>query len=154
GVTVMNRYVAMFLLSAAPMLSQTNRGAITGTVSDATQSVIPGANITITNIGTNEVRKLTSSLAGAYSALDLDPVLYRVEVEAKGFKRSIIENVKVDTNSTTTVNVTLQTGTVDTHVTISAEVAMLNLGSGTTGNTVTSRELQDVPLVNRSVLDL
>ena len=43
---------------------------------------------------------------------------------------------------------------MDTQVTVSAEVAMLNVDSGTTSNTVTERQIQDVPLVNRSVLDL
>jgi hypothetical protein len=150
----MNRYVATFLLTAVSLFAQTNRGAITGTISDATQSVVPGASITITNLGTNEVRKLTSSQTGAYAAPDLEPVLYRVEVELKGFKKSIVEDVKVDTNSTSTVNVMLQAGTVDTHVTVSADVALLNVDSGTTSSTITSRELQDVPLLNRSVLDL
>jgi Carboxypeptidase regulatory-like domain len=150
----MNRLVAIALLSAFSVFAQTNRGAITGTITDQSQSVVPGATITITNIGTNEVRRLTSGGSGAYSALDLDPVTYTVSVEMKGFKKSVIENVKVDTASTTTVNVTLQAGTVDTQVTVSAEVAMLNVDSGTTSNTITSRELQDVPLVNRSVLDL
>jgi hypothetical protein len=150
----MYRLVAIALVSAFSVFAQTNRGAITGTISDQTQSVVPGATITITNIGTNEVRKLTSGGTGAYSALDLDPVTYKLQVEMKGFKKSVVENVKVDTASTTTVNVVLQTGAVETQVTVSAEAAMLNVDSGTTGNTVTSRELQDVPLVNRSVLDL
>lgn len=150
----MNRLVAIALLSAFSLHAQTNRGAITGTVTDQSQSVVPGANITITNIGTNEVRKLTSGAAGTFSVPDLDPVTYTVEVELKGFKKSVVENVKVDTASTATVNVILQTGAVDTQVTVSAEVAMLNLDSGTTSSTVTAREIQDVPLVNRSVLDL
>jgi hypothetical protein len=150
----MNRLVAVALLSALAVFAQTNRGTITGTVTDQSQSVVPGANITITNTRTNEVRKLTSSQTGAYSAVDLDPVTYRVEVEMKGFKRSIVEDVKVDTASTSTVNVVLQAGTVDTQVTVAAEVAMLNVDSGTTSSTVTEREIQDVPLLNRSVLDL
>jgi len=150
----MNRLVASALLCAVTAFAQTNRGAITGTVTDQSQSVVPGANITITNTRTNDVRRLTSGQSGAYSAADLDPVTYRVEVEMKGFKRSVIEDVKVDTASTSTVNVTLQAGTVDTQVTVTAESAMLNVDSGTTGSTVTEREIQDVPLLNRSVLDL
>jgi hypothetical protein len=150
----MNRLVAAALLSAFSVLAQTNRGAITGTVSDQSQSLVPGATITITNLGTNEVRKLTSSGTGAYSALDLDPVTYRVQVEMNGFKKSVVDNVKVDTGGTTTVNVTLQAGAVDTQVTVSADAAMINVEGGTTSHTITSRELQDVPLVNRSVLDL
>jgi hypothetical protein len=150
----MNRLVACALLSAYSLLAQTNRGAISGTVTDQTASVVPGANITITNLGTNEIRKLTTGPAGTFTAPDLDPVLYKVEVGMKGFKKSVMENVKVDTASTTAVNVVLQAGNVDTQVTVAAESAMLNVESGTTGSTVTSRELQDVPLVNRSVLDL
>src|SRR5215471_2534832 len=150
----MNRLVAIALLSAFSVFAQTNRGAITGTITDQSQSVVPGATITITNVGTNEVRRLTSGSSGAYTALDLDPVTYRVEVEMRGFKKSVVDNVKVDTAGTTTVNVTLQTGAVDTQVTVAAESAMINVDSGATSNTITSRELQDVPLVNRSVLDL
>jgi hypothetical protein len=150
----MNRLVAVALLSALSVFAQTNRGAITGTITDQSQSVVPGATITITNVGTNEVRRLTSGSSGAYTALDLDPVTYRVDVEMKGFKKSVVENVKVDTGTTTTVNVTLQAGAVDTQVTVAAEVAMINVDNGTTSNTITARELQDVPLVNRSVLDL
>jgi hypothetical protein len=150
----MSRLVACALLSAFSVLAQTNRGAISGTVTDQSASVVPGANITITNLGTNEIRRLTSGSAGSFSAPDLDPVLYKLQVEMKGFKKSVVENVKVDTASTTAVNVVLQAGAVDTQVTVAAESAMLNVESGTTGCTVTSRELQDVPLVNRSVLDL
>ena len=74
--------------------------------------------MTITNDGTNEVRKLTTSQSGTYSAVDLEPVTYYVEVGFGGFKKSVVENVKVDTASTTTVNVTLQAGSVDTTVTV------------------------------------
>src|ERR1022692_4676270 len=150
----MNRYVAMLALSAVSLCAQTNRGAISGTVSDQTQAVVPGATVTITNAGTNEVRKLTTSQSGAYSASDLEPVVYRVEVEAAGFSKTVVEDVKVDTSTIATVNVTLKAGSVDTEVTVSAESAMVNTESGTTSGTITERQIQDVPLANRSVLDL
>jgi Carboxypeptidase regulatory-like domain len=100
------------------------------------------------------VRKVTTSQLGSYSAVDLEPVTYRVEIEFAGFKKSVVENVKVDTASTTTVNVTLQAGAVDTSVTVTSEAPAVNVESGTTGSTITERQIQDVPLVNRSVLDL
>ena len=53
--------VAITLFTAFCLFGQTNRGAITGTITDQSGSVIPGANIVITNLGTNEVRKLTSA---------------------------------------------------------------------------------------------
>src|SRR5689334_19016043 len=110
----MNRLVAIALLSALSVFAQTNRGSISGTVSDQTSAVIPGAAITVTNLGTNEVRKVTASDAGAYSVPNLEPVAYKLEVEAKGFKKQVVQDVKVDTSTNTTVNVTLQAGSVDT----------------------------------------
>jgi hypothetical protein len=71
--TTMNRLVAIALLSAFSAFAQTNRGAITGTITDQSPSGVPGATITITNLGTNEVRKTTSRQTGPYSARDLDP---------------------------------------------------------------------------------
>ena len=149
----MRFWVALLLLSASAM-AQTNRGSISGTVFDPTSSVIAGAHVTITNTGTNEAHKLTTSESGTYSLPNLDPVTYRVEVEAPGFKKKVVDNVKVDTASNATVNVTMETGSVDTSVTVSADAGLVNTESGTTSSTITEREIRDVPLVNRSVLDL
>lgn len=150
----MNRFVATFLLTTFALCAQTNRGSIAGTVMDQTKAVIAGAKVTITNMGTNEVRRLTTSENGSYSAVDLEPVVYSIEVEAAGFKKAVVENVKVDTASTAPVTVVLEPGSIDTKITVTAEVAMVNTESGTTSQTITEREIQDVPLLNRSVLDL
>jgi hypothetical protein len=150
----MNRLVAIFLLSAIALFAQTNRGGISGVVTDQTQSVIPGATVTITNLGTNEVRKVKTSGEGTFSAPDLEPVTYRVEVESQGFRKAVVENVKVDTASDSSVNVTLTAGSIDTKVTVTADVALVNTETGAASNTITERQIQDVPLLNRSVLDL
>jgi hypothetical protein len=150
----MNRLVAIALVSAISLFAQTNRGSISGTVTDQTSAVIPGASVTVTNVGTNEVRKVTASEAGVYSVPNLEPVTYRVEVEAKGFRKQVVNEVKVDTAANTTLNVTLQAGSVDTSVTVTAESTSIDTQSGTSSNTVNERQIQDIPLLNRSVLDL
>ncbi len=150
----MTRLVAVALLSAFSLFSQTNRGSLSGTVSDQSHGVIAGAQVTVTNQGTNEVRKVTTTQEGTYTVPNLEPVEYRVEVESPGFKKEVITGAKVDTATNTTVNVMLQAGSVDTQVTVSAEATTVNTDSGGLSNTVTEREIQDVPLVNRSVLDL
>jgi hypothetical protein len=150
----MNRLVAIFLLVGSALLAQTNRGGIAGTVTDSSKAVVAGATVTITNLGTNETRKVSTSESGTYSATNLDPVTYRVEVESAGFKKESVNGVKVDTSSVATVNVSLTPGSVDTQVTVSADATMVDTQSGTASSTVTERQIQDVPLVNRSVLDL
>ena len=149
--------VALLVMSvcAGYAIPQTNRGGISGTVTDSSGAVIPGATVTITNRGTNQSVKLTTSEAGSYSASSLEPVVYTVTVEAPGFKKAVIESVKVDTAVTSTLDVKLEAGAVEHQVTITAtETPLLNKETGTTAQTITERQLQDVPLNNRSVLDL
>src|SRR4030095_9871644 len=85
------------MVCAAFVLAQTNRGGISGTIFDKTGAVIPGASVTITNVGTNRSEKFTTSSEGASTAPSLEPVVYRITVEAPGFKKSVVETVKVDT---------------------------------------------------------
>lgn len=134
--------------------AQTNRGGISGTVFDKTGAVISGAAVTVTNIGTNQSQRLKTSSDGVFAATSLEPVLYRITVEATGFKKTVVDNIKVDTASTATINVTLEPGAVETSISITAEAAMLNTETGTTAQTIGERQIQDVPLANRSVLDL
>ena len=142
-------------LSALPtLLAQTNRGGLSGNVTDPSGSVVPNATVVIVNSGTNETRKLTTNENGSYIQENLDPVTYRIEVSAPGFKKSVIENVKVDTSTVASVNIILQTGDVSTEITVSSDAALVNTESGTLGQTISARMLDDTPLPTRSVLDL
>ena len=134
--------------------AQGNLGGISGTVLDGTGAVVPHAAVTITNNGTNQKIRLKTSSSGTYSAPSLNPVTYKISVEAEGFKQSIVEAVKVDTATTATVDVTLQPGAVSSSVTVAAESAPINTESGTAGTTINQRQISDAPLFNRSVLDL
>ena len=148
------RVLGLFLLCAVAVNAQTNKGGISGTVSDANGAAVPGATVTITNLGTNQSVKVTTSETGAFSVSSLEPVGYKVVVEHAGFKKAVVERVKVDTASMATANVTLETGAIAETVTVTADTPLLNTESGATKQTITERQIRDVPLTNRSVLDL
>src|SRR2546426_839037 len=148
------RILGVFLLCAVAVSAQTNKGGISGTVMDANGAAVPGASVTITNLGTNQSQKVTTSDTGSFQVSSLDPVTYTIVVEMAGFKKALVETVKVETATTVTVNVTLEAGKVDESITITADVPLLNTESGTTSQTITERQIQDIPLNNRSVLDL
>ncbi len=143
----------LFVLSAV-LFGQTNKGSITGTVTDTSGATIKGATVTILNIGTGKSTVLTTSDEGSFSANALDPVLYDVKVEAANFKKSLVQKVKVDTASTATVNVALSVGSVSEEVTVQADSQSVNTDSGAISQTITERQIRDLPLNNRSVLDL
>src|SRR5262245_60387268 len=142
------------LLSVVSLVGQTNKGGIGGTVSDANGAQIAGATVTVTNLGTGQKVTVTTGESGTFSIQSLDPVTFSVAVEAKGFKKTVVEPVKVDTAAVATANVTLETGNISEQVMITGDAALINSDSATTSHTITSRQLQDVPLNNRSVLDL
>lgn len=148
------RIAAALLLTALSTLAQTSRGGITGTVFDPSGAVVPNAQVTVRNLGTNQQTKVKTSGSGEFSVTALDPVTYSVTVEASGFKKTVIEAVKVDTANIENVIIKLVAGQVNTEITVSAESAAVNTESGTTSSTVNERQIQDIPLFNRSVLDL
>ncbi|MDQ6678369.1 MAG: carboxypeptidase regulatory-like domain-containing protein, partial [Acidobacteriota bacterium] len=153
----MKRFLCAFflsLLSFATLTAQTNRGGLSGNVTDSSGAMVPGAVIVIVNAGTNETRRITASSKGSFIQENLDPVTYRIEVSAPGFKKSVLEGVKVDTSTVATVNPILQPGDVASEVTIEANAAIVNTESGTLGQTISARMLNDTPLPTRSVLDL
>jgi hypothetical protein len=150
----LTRILFLMLLLSLAVFGQTNRGGISGTVTDAAGAAIPGAKVTVTNLGTNQSITINTSDDGAFSATSLEPVKYSVTVEAANFKTSVMPEVKVDTATTQTVNIVLDAGNISEKVTITADVPLINTESGTTGKTITERQLEDVPLTNRSVLDL
>jgi len=146
--------VVVVVLCSLASFAQSNQGGISGTVVDQNGAVVPGATVTISNLGTRKAITLTTSESGVFSIRSIEPVTYSVRVEMNGFKQAIMERVKVDTATVATVNITLETGTVSETVSVSSESALINTEAGTTSQTISERQIRELPLNNRSVLDL
>ena len=69
--------------------AQAVAGTLLGTVQDSSGAVIPGANVTLTNEGTNVTNQTTSGPQGFYTFPNLNPGQYSIAVEAKGFKKLV-----------------------------------------------------------------
>src|SRR5271157_1632273 len=80
-------------------------GTISGTITDATGAVVPGATVTVTNVRTNVKVKFVTNASGNYSVSSLNPGIYRVEVSAKGFKNAVQDGIvlEVDGNPKVTM---------------------------------------------------
>jgi outer membrane receptor protein involved in Fe transport len=148
------RLAIALCLVAGVAAAQTNRGGISGTVFDATGGVLPGATVVVTNLGTNQSVTTHTSKSGTYSVSPLDPVVYRVSVEMPGFQKAVVEKVKVDTAVVATVDVRLKTGAITEEISVVAEAPLVNSQSGTASQTISERQIVEMPLNNRSVLDL
>src|SRR5438046_989746 len=95
----MSRFLTCLLavFCIAPQFAHTS-GAIYGTVSYSTASVVAGANITVTNVQTNLARSTASAQDGSYSIPFLAVGTYRVDVDAAGFKKFEQTGIVLDVN--------------------------------------------------------
>src|SRR5690349_3843462 len=78
------------------LLGQSDRGSISGTITDPTGAVIPGAKVVVTNPSTNATLNTSSSESGDYTAPNLPVGVYAVRVQREGFKPALLSNVNVN----------------------------------------------------------
>jgi hypothetical protein len=134
--------------------AQTANGSIVGTISDSSGGVIPGASITITNLGTSEKRSAQTEIAGNYRFVNLAPGRYRVDVEKTGFKHFTRDNILVEVESALRIDVSMQVGQVTEVVEVSSAAPLLQTEDGTLSQIVESRTVTEMPLNGRNVMNL
>jgi hypothetical protein len=130
-----------------PAFGQSDRGSVTGTVTDPGGAVVVGAKITATSLETNEVREATSSDEGNYTLPELRAGLYRVTVEAQGFKSATFEDFKVAVQTTRSLDVTLEVGAITDVVTVTSDSApVIQTDSPVRQTNVNERQVRELPL--------
>ena len=148
--TRLNRCLAA-VLSISPLLAQIGTSTITGRAVDSTGAVVPEAKVTVVHKETNFTFNATTNSEGLYRIPSLNPGLYRVAVEASGFKKLLQENVEVRSSDTLGLDFTLQVGSVTESVEVQSAVAALETETSATGATMTGSVLYDMPLYQRYV---
>jgi hypothetical protein len=138
--------LAVFLTSAC-LLAQTERGNITGVVTDSTGAAVPGAVVAITHRATNTTVRLTTTTAGEYNAAALAPGEYGVEVTAQGFRRYSQQNLTLIAASTLRLDIQLQVGAVTETVEVTAAAAQVQADNAKASTSVNSVLVDSLPLV-------
>ena len=129
-------------------------GAISGTVLDEKGGVMPNAKVEVYNIETGEkVRQVTSSSAGTFNVPFLDPGKYRVEITSAGFEK-FVTSLAVLVSETAAVSANMRVGAMTTVVIVEGTVTPVDTTSPTTGQTLTSESVNDLPLSTRNFLTL
>jgi outer membrane receptor protein involved in Fe transport len=142
----------MFLLAPASG-AQVTTADVVGKVTDASGAVVPGAMVTVTNLGTNIARAVTADERGDY-VVNLLPIgRYSVRVEVGGFKTFTAELTLV-AGDRARVDTRMEVGTTSETVQITAELPALQTDSSTLGTAITGKLVQDLPLNGRNYVQL
>src|SRR5271157_3177467 len=102
----------LFVLLSSYAWPQTYQGRILGTVFDQSGAVVSQAKVTITNTGTNTSHTAMTTSAGDFSVPNLDPGMYTVAAEAKGFKKVVSTPILLEVSREVRVDLKLQPGAV------------------------------------------
>jgi hypothetical protein len=137
----------LILAIGLPAAAQSGRGTITGIVKDPSGSIVPGADITITEIETGVVTRTVSTDAGTYRAPYLPPGHYKLAATVSGFKTSVADNIQVMLGQTVTVDFTLEVGQLSDQVTVISEAPLLESSTPEIGIGTTEKEVHTWPIM-------
>jgi len=144
-------FTLSFVVSAN---SQTFRGAINGTVTDASGGAVAGATVKATEKGTGIVHSTVTTGDGQYSFQDIPLGAYSVNVASTGFTTVTVDNVQVSAGQVYTLPISLKIGQSATTVEVSAAAVVLDTTTSTQSMTISSDVVQDVPLNGRDFTQL
>ena len=144
----------LLLLAAAPSSAQTAHGTILGSITDPSDAAIPGANVRVTNIGTNISNEVPTGAEGGYAVARLIPGQYRVEVSFEGFKTAASPALTLLVNQNLRFDATLEPGTVETVVEVTAVGTLIETDTSSVGKVVENKQIVDLPMVSRNFTDL
>ncbi len=139
------------LFGVAPLVhAQANVGAISGTVTDAAGSLVPGATVTISNQATGVARAATTDNSGFYSAEGLSVGQYKIDIAKPGFKESITSSIQIDPGQRRSNNVRLEIGNATSEVNVTANAVQVNTESSESGGTISSEQIDNLMLNGRN----
>jgi hypothetical protein len=142
------RCIAVF--APVVLLGQEFRGAISGAVVDPQNALISNTKIEATEIRTGAKSRAVSGAAGAYVIPFLAPGTYRITAEAAGFKRFIQENFSLDTAAHPVLDIHLEVGDSSQSVSVTAEAPLVESGNGSVSQAITTKQVEDFPLIGRT----
>ncbi|HSB15484.1 MAG TPA: TonB-dependent receptor [Bryobacteraceae bacterium] len=159
------RHLARIVLAGVSLLAlpgltpnaahaQESRATITGTVTDPSAAVIPGATIEVTNIATGVVARTVANESGAFRIPYLIPGRYNVTASNAGFKTYARSDLELRVAETVELNIRLQLGGTNETIQVSASAEVLQATEASQSATISKAELDEIPIQGGSALEL
>jgi hypothetical protein len=152
GVAFLMCLLALF--TPKTLLAQaTASGTVLGTVSDSSQAVVAGAEVTVTSVATGTTRTMLTNSVGGYR-FDLLPAgSYKLKVKSSGFSTAV-QSVELLVGQTATSNVTLVPGAASQTVEVQATNVLIDTMKTSVSEEITPSEVQELPMVGQDVANL
>jgi hypothetical protein len=141
-------FLVLMIMCVSSVFAQSDRGGITGRVTDPNGAIVADAKGDGCKRETGETREARTNGEGNYTIPQLPAVAYTVKVEAQGFKTASVENIKVAVQVIRTVDVTLEVGEMVNTVTVSGDATpILQTENPAQQLNVSERQVRELPLL-------
>lgn len=146
------RVVSLFLLLASFAWSQsTGAASLVGSVTDTTGAVVPGARVTVRNLGTQFVSETQTTADGSYYVPNLSSGSYEVNIEANGFKKFVQSGLILRINESPRIDVRLEIGNVTESVKVDATTPLLETETAGSGQVLDGEVVEKLPVMQKFV---
>ncbi len=142
-------FLGLLSFSLTTWAQSTTDGAIGVTVTDPSGAVVPGASISVVNLGTNAKASGTTDGGGRYVIVHLQPGVYTVEINAQGFGTYRQENVTVELGRTTTIEASLGVAKQTQTVVATAEAPVITTDRPDFSTNINQQTLENLPVNSR-----
>jgi len=129
----------------------TDLGTITGSVTDSSGAMVPNAKVTILDLATNTPRETKTNAEGVYRVFGLRPGAYKVSVTAPNMGTSEVTGIQINGSDVVSANAVLKVSGAKETLEVTAEAPLVNTDDQTISDTISSREVIDLPRDSRNV---
>ncbi|HYW42991.1 MAG TPA: TonB-dependent receptor [Bryobacteraceae bacterium] len=143
----MSKALLIALAAATLVHAQSERGNIVGVVTDGSGANMPNVAVTIVNKSTNISTHILTTSSGEYTAANLSPGEYRIEISAAGFRRYAAEGITLTAGATIRLDAQLQLGQLTESIEVKAEAAQLQTEDAKISTAVENKMVDQLPLV-------
>ncbi len=144
-----------FALTAATIQAQAiSTAQISGTVTDQSGAILPGVEVTVTQVDTGLRRSVPTGETGSYVLTTLPIGRYRLEASLPGFRTYVQTGIVLQVNSNPVVNAVLEVGQIAETVEVQADAALVETRSTGVGAVIDNQRIQELPLNGRQVTQL
>jgi hypothetical protein len=148
-------FVLIALLLCHPSaFAQLTTGTVSGTVIDQTKASLPGAEVTVRNVGTGLTRTVFANDNGRFEAPNLPIGDYEVTAALPGFGTAVRRGIVLTVGRTVVLELTLPLASVQQEVIVTGAAPLVEVRSATVSNLIDARRVEDLPLVNRDLTQL
>ena len=146
---------AICLLILVPYASaQKTSGTITGTLTDPSGAVVPGATVSVVNERTAAARETMTNEEGSFSLPELEAGTYRLTVNKAGFKKLALKNVELHVADVTTLNLKMEMGAATETVMVESSPVSVNTSTGDVSNIMLGEQVRELPINGRNFVQL